>query len=74
MVSQISRTLLMNDETEADTVPMVELFTHNVRACHAATTTTLDPEQVFYLTSRGMSDKDAEKQIIEGFLKVMPTL
>jgi Fe-S cluster assembly scaffold protein SufB len=68
LVHQSSHTLLVSHDAEADTVPMLELFDDKVRAYHAASVTSINPDQVFYLMSRGMSREEAIEIIINGFL------
>jgi Fe-S cluster assembly protein SufD len=42
-------------------------LTDDVRCTHGATVGKLDAEQIFYLESRGIPRKEAEKLIVEGF-------
>jgi len=48
-------------------LPKLEILANDVRCTHGATVGPIDPEQFFYLTSRGIEDKDARKLLIEGF-------
>lgn len=59
---------LLFDESKARPLPYLEILENEVKAGHAATVTRVDDEQIFYLTSRGISRKAAEKVIVEGFL------
>jgi Fe-S cluster assembly protein SufD len=45
----------------------LEILADDVRCTHGATIGKIDPDQVFYLRSRGIPYKDAERLIVEGF-------
>lgn len=62
------RVLLLSDEASAETVPDLEILTDDVKCSHAASITHLDPIQLFYLRSRGLSPIDAEQILVAGFL------
>jgi Fe-S cluster assembly protein SufD len=66
---QESRNLLLSPEAHADAIPGLEILADDVRCTHAAAVAQVDKEQLFYLTSRGISDEDAKTLIIEGFLE-----
>jgi Fe-S cluster assembly protein SufD len=51
---QTNKTLLLSDEATIDTKPQLEIFADDVKCTHGATVGQLDPEQVFYLRSRGI--------------------
>jgi len=53
--SQQSRNLLLSQRAHVDTKPQLEIFADDVKCAHGATVGQLDPEQMFYLRSRGMS-------------------
>ena len=60
---------LLFDEAKARPLPYLEILENEVKAGHAATVTRVDDEQLFYLQSRGLTKSQAEKTIVEGFLK-----
>jgi Fe-S cluster assembly protein SufD len=66
---QESRNLLLSPEAHADAIPGLEILADDVRCTHAAAVAQVDKDQLFYLTSRGLSDEDAKSLIIEGFLE-----
>ncbi|MBI4313838.1 MAG: Fe-S cluster assembly protein SufD [Candidatus Omnitrophica bacterium] len=74
---QANRNLLLSGEAKADSIPMLEILTDDVRCTHGATVGPVDPEQLFYLTSRGIGEETAERMIVEGFfeqvLQQLPT-
>jgi len=65
---QANRNLTLSPNARADTNPQLEIETNDVRCTHGATVGRIDEEQVFYLTSRGISKKDAERLIVYGFI------
>ena len=50
------------------TLSMVELNEDDVQAGHAASVGRVDPDQLYYLMSRGISQREAERLVIHGFL------
>jgi Fe-S cluster assembly scaffold protein SufB len=62
--------LLLDESAQADALPSLEIEADEVKASHAATVSPIDAEKVFYLTSRGVSEEEARRLIIEGFLKL----
>ncbi len=66
---QENRNLLLSEEARAETIPELEILTDDVQCTHGATVAPLDPEQVFYLSSRGIPGGEAERLIVRGFLE-----
>ena len=66
---QESRNLLLTKTAHADSVPGLEILANDVRCTHAAAIAQIDPEQVFYLRSRGLRPDQAKRLVIEGFLE-----
>jgi len=62
------RVLLLSDKARAETVPELEILTDDVKCSHAASISKIPESQLFYLQSRGISKKQAEDLIIDGFL------
>ena len=48
--------------------PQLEIYNNDVKCSHGSTTGQLDEEAIFYLRSRGISLKNAEKILLNGFL------
>jgi Fe-S cluster assembly protein SufD len=65
---QESRNLLVSKRAHADAIPGLEILANDVRCTHAAAIAQIDPEQVFYLRSRGLREDVARRLVIEGFL------
>jgi Fe-S cluster assembly protein SufD len=68
---QESRNLLLSDGAHADAIPGLEIEANDVRCTHAATIGRIDEEQLFYLMSRGLPRRDAERLLVGGFLGVV---
>ena len=65
---QESRNLLLTKTAHADSIPGLEILANDVRCTHAAAIAQIDPEQLFYLRSRGLDEPTAKRLVIEGFL------
>ena len=68
---QESRNLLLSKRAHADAIPGLEIQANDVRCTHAAAVAQLDPEQLFYLRSRGLKLEVARRLVIEGFLATL---
>jgi Fe-S cluster assembly protein SufD len=64
---QSSRNLLLSPTAEIDTKPELEIYAHDVKCSHGATTGQLDATALFYLRSRGLSESDARGLLIRAF-------
>lgn len=64
---QEMRHLLLSSDVKASSFPSLEIETDDVRCGHAATMSAPDPEQLFFLRSRGLSEAAAIALIAQGF-------
>ncbi|MEJ7655039.1 MAG: SufD family Fe-S cluster assembly protein [Chloroflexia bacterium] len=64
---QTNRNLLLSDTSRADSIPNLEIETNDVKCSHGASIGPIDKEQLFYLMSRGLVKRDAERMIVDGF-------
>ncbi|MBI2245654.1 MAG: Fe-S cluster assembly protein SufD [Nocardioides sp.] len=63
-----NRNLVLTDGCQADSVPNLEIETGDIEgAGHASATARFDDEQLFYLRSRGVSEKEAQRLVVHGF-------
>jgi Fe-S cluster assembly protein SufD len=62
------RNLLLSDDAEANSMPGLEILADDVRCTHGATSGQVEPEELFYLKSRGIDDLAAKQLIARGFL------
>jgi len=59
--------LFFGEKAKANSAPMLEIETYNVEeARHATSISRLSEDRIFYLASRGIDVKEAEKLIIKG--------
>ena len=64
---QTNRNLLLSRQAQATSLPNLEIQADDVRCSHAATVGHLDDEELFYIMSRGVPRKDAERLVVFGF-------
>ncbi|MBH0231021.1 Fe-S cluster assembly protein SufD [Halobacillus yeomjeoni] len=65
---QESRVLMLSKDARGDANPILLIDEDDVTAGHAASVGRVDPIQLYYLMSRGISKFEAERLIIHGFL------
>lgn len=58
---------LLSNEARADTTPVLEILTDEVRCKHGATIGPVNPDELFYLCSRGLDPLEASRILILGF-------
>ncbi|PIS42342.1 MAG: hypothetical protein COT24_03925 [Candidatus Kerfeldbacteria bacterium CG08_land_8_20_14_0_20_40_16] len=61
--------LLLSEKALVNTRPELEILANDVRCTHGATTGRINEANLFYLTSKGIAKKEAERLIVEGFLQ-----
>lgn len=66
---QKNQNLMMSPKVFVDSRPFLEILANDVRCTHGSTTGKLDVEQIYYLQSRGLNIKNAEKILIDGFIE-----
>ena len=64
---QANRNLILGKKARADSIPGLEILADDVRCTHGATVGKIDEDELFYLLSRGIPEKDAQKLIVMGF-------
>ncbi len=62
------RNLLLSDDAEANSMPGLEILADNVRCTHGATSGQVNEDEMFYLRSRGIPTKTAQRLMVGGFL------
>ena len=63
---------MMSDQARANPIPSLIIENNDVKATHSASVGQVDEEKMFYLLSRGLNRKEAERMIVTGFLE--PTI
>lgn len=65
------RGLLLSKQSRCIPTPRLEILTKRVAsASHEAAVGTIDPQQLFYLQSRGLSSQEAKNLLVKGFLNI----
>lgn len=65
---QTNRNLLLDTESEAVSIPQLEIAANDVKCSHGSTTGPVPEDQRFYLMSRGLRPEVAEHVLVTGFL------
>jgi Fe-S cluster assembly protein SufD len=66
---ELNRNLLLTDGARADSVPNLEIETGQIQgAGHASASGRFDDEQLFYLQARGITELEARRLVVRGFL------
>lgn len=66
---QLNNNLLLSDTAQANSKPNLEIFADDVKASHGATVGQLDPEELFYLATRGFEKNEAKAILTRAFLR-----
>jgi Fe-S cluster assembly protein SufD len=65
---QENRNLILSPKARVETIPELEIMNNEVRCSHGATIGKVNPEEIFYLQSRGIGRADAVRLIVTGFV------
>jgi len=65
---QKNETMLLGDTARIHTSPILEILNHDVKCTHGATSKPIPEEELLYLQSRGISQHQAHKMIVRGFI------
>ncbi len=64
---QTNNNLLLSTEARADSQPQLEIYADDVKCTHGSTVGPIDPQQLYYLRSRGLSPETARSLLTYGF-------
>ena len=64
---QTNNNLVLSNGAKADTIPGLLIDADDLKCSHGATIGNLDPDQVFYMRSRGLAEVDARRLLMRGF-------
>ena len=67
--SVVCDALILDKESRSDTYPYIEIDEQDVSVGHEASVSRIGEEQLFYLTSRGLSEAEASTMIVNGFIE-----
>ena len=65
---QLSKAILVDETTEFNAKPELEIYADDVKCSHGSASGSLDENSIFYLMSRGLSYKEGRELLINGFL------
>lgn len=60
--------MMLSEQAAVHSLPGLEILADRVRCSHGSATAPMDPEQLFYLLSRGINEAAARTLLAEGFL------
>jgi Fe-S cluster assembly protein SufB len=61
--------LLLDEKSRSDTLPVMDIETDDVEIGHEAKIGRISDEAIFYLTSRGIAEEEAQAMIVRGFVE-----
>ena len=61
--------LILDEKSISNTYPHLKIDNHDVDAAHEARVGKISEETIFYLQSRGLSEDDAVRMIVSGFIQ-----
>ena len=64
---QLSKAIILDQDSEFDSKPELEIYADDVKCSHGSTSGSLDEDAIFYLMSRGLNRFEARKLLIKGF-------
>lgn len=65
---QKNQNLILSKDAFVDSRPFLEILANDVFCTHGSTTGKLNKEQIFYAQSRGLTTKQAEQLLVDGFI------
>lgn len=65
---QLSKALLLNDSSEFNAKPELEIYADDVRCSHGSTSGSINEDSIYYLMTRGISRKNAVELLTKAFL------
>ena len=65
---QLSKAILLDETSEFNAKPELEIYADDVKCSHGSASGSLNQDSIFYLMSRGLNYKEAKELLINGFL------
>lgn len=66
---QMNNNLVLNNGAKADSLPGLKIDADDLKCSHGSTMGNLDPDQMFYLRSRGFSESEARRTLVLAFFE-----
>lgn len=67
--SIICESLMMDPSSRADTIPVMDIRNQNTDIGHEAKIGKISDDTIFYLMTRGLTEKEAKEMIVQGFVE-----
>lgn len=64
---QTNKNILLTNEATINSKPQLEIFADDVKCSHGATTGQINPDEIFYLRARGISEDEARKLLLSAY-------
>lgn len=68
VTEQVNNNILLSTDARIESKPQLEIYADDVKCSHGSTTGMLDQEAIFYMRSRGISQKTAQNLLLEAFI------
>ena len=65
---QLSKAILLSDNSEFNSKPELEIYADDVKCSHGSTSGSIDEDSVYYLMTRGLNRKESVSLLVDGFL------
>ena len=65
---QLSKAILLDQNTEFNAKPELEIYADDVKCSHGSSSGSLDDNKIFYLMTRGLDKNQSKKMLIDGFI------
>ena len=64
---QLSKAMLLSDNSEFDSKPELEIYADDVKCSHGSTSGSIAEDYIYYLMTRGLNRKESVKLLVNGF-------
>jgi len=68
VTEQVNNNILLSSDSRVESKPQLEIYADDVKCSHGSTTGMLDKEALFYMRSRGVSEKNAQNLLLKSFI------
>ena len=65
---QLSKAILLSDNSEFNSKPELEIYADDVKCSHGSTSGSIDEDSIYYLMTRGLNRKESVRLLVDGFL------
>ncbi len=65
----LEQNIVLGKTISVQTLPQLNVASHNVRAAHGAKVDSLDTQKLFYMMSRGLTKEQSQKLLVDGYIE-----